>query len=243
MLTNATILPRWLIVLLVPSLALLVVVLWSSPHKLAPLYYGTMAVIGWGILGQGRWRGFQARLQNLPGPVWLRCICLGYLAVIFEESLVGTLYALAEGNWPGQWLPRMGQFIGFNLFAFTGAIIGLTIAYGRYPGLRPWHLVLAGVWGLFAERTWLIFWGNPMAGSLLFAPNMAVYSLILAPIMLSLPDRPRSGTGHDPARAPVWALFPVWALMFLLSLPAVAALLTLRAAVPDAFPSCEYIGC
>ena len=237
MMTDGVILPRWLILLLPPSLVLLAIGLWSTPQWLAPAFYATMGLIGWVFMGQGRWRRVQAWLQRLPGPVWLRCVLLGYAAVVAEEMLVGTSYALAEGNWPAVWLPRMGQFIAFNLFAFTGAIIGLALAYGRFPGLRPWHWVLAGAWGLYAERTWLLAWDNPIAGALLLAPNLTVYSIILAPLMLSLPAQ--SGV----TRAPVWALLPVWAVMFALSIPAVGAVLALRAAFPGAFPGCDYIPC
>ena len=53
---HAEILPRPLIFLLIPSLRLLALVLWSSPHRLAPVHSGTMALIGWVLLGQGRWR-------------------------------------------------------------------------------------------------------------------------------------------------------------------------------------------
>ncbi len=237
MFKSDTILPRWLMILLVPSLALLMLVLWSTAHWLAPVYYGVMALLGWALLGQGRWRSVQARLHRLPGPVWLRCILLGYLAVVAEEMLVGTSYALAEGNWPAQWFPRMAQFVAFNLLAFTGAILGLALAYSRFPGLRPWHWLLAGGWGLFAERVWLIGWGNPIAGAILAAPAMVVYAVILAPMMLSLPVQ--SGV----VRAPLWGVLPVWGVMFLASVPAVAVLILLRSAYPAAFPSCDYIPC
>lgn len=229
-------LPRWLAILAAVSLIPLILVLWASPHRLAPVYYSSMLVLGWLLLGQGRWQRLAIRLQRLPGPVWLRFLVLGYGAVVAEEMIVGTTFALAEGAGPQVWLARMGQFIALNLLAFSGAIWGLGIAYGRWPQLRAHHVWLAGVWGLIAEGVWSITVGNPIAGAIIAGPTIAVYAIILAPAMLSLPA-PRG-----PA-APVWQLPLVWLGMFALSVAPVALLFALRGAVPWAFPSCEYIAC
>ena len=229
------ILRRWLMLALPPALLVLAVVLWTAPQRLAPLYYGVMGLLGWVAFGQGRWRRAQDWLQRLPGPVWLRFLALGYGAVVAEETLVGLAHAGSEGS-AAAVLPRIGQFVLFNLFAFSGAIWGMGLAYGRWPGLRPWHWLLAGAWGLFAERTWWFLWTNPIAGVILIAPNMVVYAVILAPMMLSLPT-------HDAPPAKQWALPLVWALMLALSVPPVAALIAWRGAWPDGFPSCDYIAC
>ena len=226
------ILPRWMLWVAVPSIMALTAVLWGTPFRLSPVYYTVMILLGIGVLRPR----LSERLQRLPGPVWLRYILLGYAAVVVEESLVGTLFTLAEGAGPLLWLTRMTQFIAFNLFAFSGAIWGLGFAYGRWPGLRHWHFWLAGLWGLFAEQTLVLLVQNPIAGLILIAPNMVVYAIILAPAMLSLPPKP--GT---PVR--IWSLPLAWGIMLVFSVAPVLGLMALRGAYPDAFPACVYIAC
>lgn len=231
-------LPRPLLWIVAVSLVALAVVLHGSAQALSPLYYAIMCALGvWGLHGD---RGVRsaAFLQTLPMPVLLRAVVLGYLAVVMEETLVGTLYALNEGITPGLWVERVRQFISFNLLAFTGAIGGLALTMQVLPGLSRWHLLIAGGWGLFAERTYLFLFANPIAGALIAGPNIAVYSIILAPMVLSVPTHDANGRGRA-----IWAPAVVWAVMLILSLPAVGLLMYLRGAYPAAFPPCDYIGC
>lgn len=231
-------LPAPLLLIVALSLGVLTIVLYRTPQALAPLYYGCMC--GLGVLLYHGNRGFRltARLQALPGPVLLRAVLLGYAAVAFEETLVGTSYALTEGFTLAIWVARAKQFIAFNLLAFTGAIIGLALATRWLPGLSRWHLLIAGGWGIFAERTFMIFLENPIAGALIAGPNIAVYSIILAPLVLSIPGHDAVGRGRA-----WWAPLVAWMLMLFLSLPAVAFLIWLRGICPDAFPKCDYIPC
>ena len=218
----------------------LAIVLWPTEHRPAPFYYGLMTILGLWLLGGERWQTFQMRLQSIPVPVALKVIALGYVAVVAEETLVGTLYAYNEGfSWP-VWSERVRQFVSFNVFAFTGAIFGLAIAYKLWPGLRSKHFWIAGLWGLFAEGTLLSALGNPVAAVLVTPANMAVYAIILAPLMLSLPA---VDIETESSRIRSWQIPATWALMFLLSLAPVAALQTLRADHPGAFPRCDYISC
>ena len=232
---TSRLLPRYLPHVVALALAGLSLVLWQSEHRLAPIYYGLMTALGVWQLGGSRWRRVQAALQKIPLPLALKVVILGYAAVIAEETLVGTLYALNEGFTLSVWRERVGQFIAFNLFAFTGAILGLGIAYSLWPGLRPVHVWIAGLWGLFAEGTIMVALGNPIAAALVAPPNIAVYAIILAPLVLCLPNT------NTPLR--YWQIPATWALMFVLSLGPVAALQSLRATHPEAFPRCDYIRC
>lgn len=231
-------LPDALLWIVAVSLVALTLLLWGTTQGLAPLYYGTMCVLGYVAYRGDRGPRLQSRLQGLPGPPLLRALLLGYAAVMAEETLVGTSYALNEGLGPAVWVDRVSQFIAFNLLAFTGAIWGLALATRLMPGLSRWHLLIAGGWGIFAERSYLLFLGNPIAGALIAGPNIAVYSIILAPLVLSIPGHDAQGAGRRP-----WAPFASWALMLLFSLPAVALLMYLRARYPTAFPACDYIPC
>lgn len=225
----------WIVAL---SLVALGALLWGTTQGLAPLYYGTMCVLGYLAYRGDRGPRLQAWLQSLPGPALLRAVLLGYAAVVAEETLVGTSYALNEGFTLANWTKLVSQFIAFNLLAFTGAILGLALGVRLMPGLSRWHLLIAGGWGIFAERSYLLFFGNPIAGALIAGPNIAVYSIILAPLVLSMPGHDAPGTGRRP-----WAPLVTWALMFLFSVPAIVLLMYLRGTYPQAFPDCEYIAC
>jgi hypothetical protein len=231
-------LPKPLLWIVALSLVALAALLYGTAQGLAPVYYGTMCLLGWIAFHGNRGPRLQAWLQSLPAPPLLRAVLLGYGAVIAEETLVGTSYALNEGFTVAIWVERVGEFIAFNLLAFTGAILGLTLAVRLLPGLSRWHLVIAGGWGIFAERSYLLFVENPIAGALIAGPNIAVYSIILAPMVLSLPGHDAAGPGRK-----LWAPLVAWALMLALSLPAVALLMHLRATYPAAFPNCDYISC
>ena len=199
-----TILPKPLLWIVAVSLVALGALLYGSTQGLAPLYYGSMCVLGvWAFHG-GRGPRVAAWLQGLPMPVLLRAVMLGYGAVIAEETLVGTFYALNEGITPMVWLGRVQEFITFNLLAFTGAVLGLTAAVRLLPGLSRWHLLIAGAWGVFAERSYMLYFSNPIAGALITGPNVAVYSIILAPLVLSMPghDDPAAGGGRSGRRWP-----------------------------------------
>ena len=231
-------LPKPLLWIVALSLVALAALLYGTTQGLAPAYYGTMCLLGWIAFHGDRGPRLQSWLQSLPGPPLLRAVLLGYAAVVAEETLVGTSYTLNEGFKAEIWTERVSQFIAFNLLAFTGAILGLTLATRLMPGLSRWHLLIAGGWGIFAERSYLLFFGNPIAGALIAGPNIAVYSIILAPLVLSMPGHDVPGPGRKP-----WAPFVAWALMLALSLPAVALLMYLRSTYPAAFPNCEYISC
>ena len=231
-------LPTPLLWIVAFSLLALGALLWGSTQGLAPFYYATMCSLGYLAYRGDRGPKLQAWLQSLPGPPLLRAALLGYAAVMAEETLVGTSYALNEGFTLAIWTERVSQFIAFNLLAFTGAILGLTLALRLMPGLSHWHLLIAGGWGIFAERSYLLFLSNPIAGALIAGPNIAVYSIILAPLVLSLPGHDAPGAGRK-----LWAPLAAWGLMLLISLPAVALLMYLRSTYPLAFPDCEYIAC
>ncbi len=232
------ILPKPLLWITIPSLLALAALLYGSTQGLSPFYYGTMCLLGILAFHGDRGPRVRAWLQALPLPVLLRAVLLGYGAVAAEETLVGTFFALNEGITPLVWAERVQEFIAFNLLAFTGAILGLTAATRLLPGLSRWHLLIAGGWGIFAERSYLLYLSNPIGGALITGPNVAVYSIILAPLVLSMPSHAAQGAGRR-----WWAPLVAWALMLGLSVPAVALLMSLRSAHPGAFPPCDYIPC
>jgi hypothetical protein len=190
-------------------------------------------------VGAALWQGrgpVSAGLRRLPVPALLRMGLLGYLGVVAEETLVGVLYASTDGAGVGL---RVGQFISFNLFAFTGIIWGLAIGRRLLALGRHDLFLIAGGWGLFAEGVYRWVFVQPLAGSLLILPTMMVYAVILWPAQASV--------GPEGSGTRVWPLplrlVAVWALAFVLSLPPMAMLNHLRTTQPAAFPPCDYIAC
>jgi hypothetical protein len=238
--TPVTILPGRLAVLSALSIPAMAVVLWTTPFWLAPVYFAVVIALGWVTMGQGRDRRLRPWLQRLPGPVWLRVVALGYLAIVAEESLVGTLAAASQQGLPAFtqviWPERMGEFILLNLFAFFGPILALALLAPRWAGVRQHHLWVVGLWGLFSERVWVFVLSSPIAALILIAPTMAVYSVILAPAVLSIPEQP----GATPRP---WHIPATWAVTLALALPAVAVLMQWWEVQPGLFPPCDLIGC
>jgi len=194
--------------------------------SVVPLYYPIL--LAFGALG---WRHRRALLRF--GGLGQR-VALGYLAVIAEETLAGLLHGLAEGGGPLILAERVGQFIAFNLPAFTGIILSLAF-WRRRVIFQPYDLFLAaGCWGLFAEGSLQALIANPLAGALLILPTMAVYAVILWPMTAA----PAPQAKRNAFRLPL-----IWATAFALSLAPIGAVSWARALHPGWFPACTYIAC
>lgn len=232
------VLPRVFIVPVALSLAFLVVVMWLSAGSLIPVYHvvmlgGVLPLVGW------RRAALAAALQRVPLPPFWRLVVLGLCAVVLEESVVGVLHGLQEGAGVGGILRRMGQFILFNLFAFSGLVIGFALLTRRYAVGRYDLLVIGGAWGVFAEGLLARLMSAPLVAGLLLLPTMSVYALILLPAQMSL----RAGERGTRASPPVARAVLTLGLIWLLSVPAILAVTSLRAAHPALFPPCAYIAC
>jgi hypothetical protein len=206
--------------------------------SVVPFYYPLILAFGaFGFRhGAALARGLQTHLGRWP--FW-GMVAAGYAGVVVEETIAGLLHGIYEGAGLPGLVRSAGQFIFFNLFAFTGIILSLAFWRTRISMAR-WDLfVIAGGWGLFAEGSLWALMANPVAGGLLILPNMAVYAVILWPMMLACPPAARGGwQPHWPLRYGM-----IWAMALALSLPAVAAVTVLRGAHPAWFPDCAYIAC
>lgn len=234
---NFVILPtslRWPTAL---SLAFLVVALWLDARSLIPVYHCIMLGLVLPMVHMYRQR-LARQLSSLPFGSFWRIILLGYMAVVFEETLVGALHALQEG---GEWgaLPiRIGQFIFFNLFAFTGLIFGMAFLHRLTRFGRFDLFLLCGLWGVFAEGLIFKLPGSPIVASLLLIPTMAVYALIMLPGQLSAPQPDHQKQWPLPLR-----LIVGLTLFWILSIMPMLAATTLRDSHPALFPPCAYIPC
>jgi hypothetical protein len=224
--------PTWI------SLVVLLGIFLGLLHSHIPIYHTIMVllVLPYVVRHHGR---IAARLQPIPLPPLLRFILLGYLGVLAEEALVGTIAGLAQGGGLGHVARKIQQFQLFNLFAFTGLIIGLGLLR-RLLATGRWDLwVIAGCWGLFAESVYVYVFQFPVAGVALVLPTLCVYAVIMAPAWLSMAPKERGVR-----RVPLYLRAPLaWAVMFVLSVAPIHALQTWRDARPDLFPDCSEIAC
>ena len=225
----------WPVGLSAMSFALLVGL---ASGSIVPAYYPLVLTLG--ALGWRHRIGLSSTLQDSLGrwPFW-GMVAAGYGGVIAEETIAGVLHAMFEGASPLGVLKSAGQFILFNLFAFTGIILSLAFWRERIA-FRRWDLFwMAGCWGLFAESSLWALIGNPLAGGLLILPNMAVYAVILWPLMMTCPFSERGVRRWHMC----YRLGAVWLLALVLAVPSIAIVSALRSAHPLWFPDCAYIAC
>ncbi len=206
-------------------------------RSLTPVYYLAMVLVAAPLL-QRHQSAIGAWLQRLPAPGFVRFAAIGYAGVVLEETLVGTVFAVQE--WSLQaWPVRVGQFVAFNVLAFTGIIVGLyvvsrTLRLGRFD---PW--LMAGGFGLFAEGIVLQLAAQPIAAALLILPTMTVYSVIFTPAILTVPP---ASQGRRVWPLPLRVVI-AWLIMGAASIIPVALLMAARASHPGFFPPCAYIAC
>ena len=194
------------------------------------LWLGLVGIPIWLLRGQLRHLLQRWRLNG-----FLKFALLGYAAVLLEEMFAALVNNLAEGFSLELYLQRIGQFWALNVLAFTGLIVGWYILLRLFAYSAVERFYLAGLFGLFAERTIVALPTNPLA-FFLFAPLIIfTYGLILTPAMLSL----SSGARHHPSwiiRYPLALLVP-----FVCSVPPVFVLQVLRSSHPGWFPPRKFV--
>ncbi len=191
-----------------------------------PLWLGVAGVLGWRHRAALAARIRAMRLTGAP-----RFILLGYAAVLTEEVLAGLANHLPEGFSPLLLPVRVLQFQALNLFAFFGFVVGWYLLTRYLVFTRREVFYLAGVWGLYAEKIIFALPTQPAFVLLTAGPTILTYALIIAPALM----------GQDMGQAR-WRLHPLlryslpYIVLQLASLPAVLAVLALRAQMPWLFP-------
>ena len=191
-----------------------------------PLWLGVAGVVGW-----RRRAALAARIRAMRLTGAARFIVLGYAAVLSEEVLAGLANHLPEGFSPVLLPVRVLQFQALNLFAFFGFVVGWYLLTRYVVFTRREVFYLAGVWGLYAEKIIFALPTQPAFVFLTAGPTILTYALIIAPALI----------GQDMGRARI-RLHPLlryplaYLVLQVLSLPAVLAVLGLRAQLPWLFP-------
>lgn len=177
----------------------------------------------------------EAALQNWKASPALKFILLGYGMVLLEEVFAALFNHLTEGFQPLLYLVRVGQFWALNVLAFSGLILGWYFLLSRFRYSRLEAFMLVGAYGLFSERIYTQAFANPIAFLFFVAPTVFIYGQILSPSILSL-ERPGTRNLNVVLRWLMGLLFP-----FLVAIPFLLLLNSLRAWMPDFFPPGIFI--
>jgi hypothetical protein len=155
--------------------------------------------------------------------------------VLLEEILAALFNHLTEGFSWGLYIERIGQFWALNVLAFTGFIIGWYLVQRWLSFTYAEVFCVAGVWGLYAEHTYVFVILSPIIFFVLAPLNILTYGLIISPATLSLSER-----GQRQLH-PALRYLLTYGIIFACSLIPILILQILRAHFPDAFPPRKFV--
>jgi hypothetical protein len=224
---------RTILLLLIISVLLLNVIFIFSSHSFLALYY----VLWLGGVGTYVWRNrdrLEARLTKWNIGSFKKFLLLGLLMILIEETFAGFSTHLATAHSVSDIYIGILQFWAFNFLTLPGFIIGWYLLLCRFTYSRKEVLVLVGILGLFAEKTYIFIFAVPIMGILLILPTMFTYALIIAPSILSF----RGGGRTLPTylRYMLGVIVPI-----IVSIPLVLILMYLKLHYPGAFPPAGFV--
>ncbi|NUM25842.1 MAG: hypothetical protein HUU49_04475 [Candidatus Buchananbacteria bacterium] len=176
------------------------------------------------------------RLQNWPAAAVIKFLTLGYGAVLTEEIFAALVNHLSEGFNTVLYLQRILQFWAFNIFAFSGLIMGWYVLTKKIQYSKTEIFFLTGVFGLWTERIFPVALTNPIAFFFWTPLVIFVYGIIITPAMLSINTKGEIISFH-----PILKYALTYAIIILFSLPPVIVLWLLRLYYPWLFPPAEFI--
>ena len=162
-------------------------------------------------------------------------IFLAYGMVLFEELIAAFSLHLSEGFYLPLYLERVGQFWLLNILAFTGIIFATYFLYTRLRYSQTEMFMLIGIWGLYAEHTYVAIFGNPIAFLALLPFIVITYGLIFTPALWSIG---RPGTRH---MNPVIKYFLTFLVFFVFSILPALAINHIRTNAQNLFAPAELI--
>lgn len=217
------------------SLLFWVAVIVLSPE---PFYGAVYYIPVIGVLGSVlyfRWTPLATWLQAWRALPVVKFLIVGYGIVLLEEIVAAFGNHLSEGFDLWLYLVRIGQFWVFNIFAFTGFIVGWYFLTRRYQYSYREIFYLAGFWGLYAEGMYRWLASNPLGVVFLVGPIIVTYGLMVLPMVLTV----------SPGERTVLSRFKKYPLTYLVlfgcSLIPILALMVLRSHFPELFPPLSMI--
>ena len=218
------------------SIALMLLLL-AEALRVAPLQFWYYPALLGGVglpMGLNRQRMAEA-LQRWKVPPLPKFLLLGYGMVLIEEVLAALFNHLTEGFAWGLYLERIGQFWALNVLAFTGFIVGWYLLQRWLRFTFAEVFFVAGLWGLYAEHTYLFVLVNPIAFFVIAPLNILTYGLIISPATLSL------GKSDGRTLQPILKYPLAVVTLFACSIIPIIVLQILRAHFPQIFPPRKFV--
>ncbi len=227
--------PRYARWSLYVSIALLFLVFIPN-GSFQPLYY-VLWVLGVGGYVYRNHERIQQRFQSWNIGPFKKFLGIGIGVILLEEMFAALamhgfryLTTVSLLTYPRDVL----QFWALNLLALPGMIIAWYLLLKRYAYTKREIFVLAGLFGLFAEKVHEHLVSFPLAGLLLIAPTMFTYGVIILIPTLSL-DHTAGRQSHWLIRYGLGLIVP-----FICSIPGIGILSYLFTQNPGLFPPFGY---
>lgn len=132
---------------------------------------------------QDRW---QQKLGSIALSQPTLFISLGVLMILIEETFAAITVNILHVPSLGALLATVPQYYANNLLLLPGFVVAWYFLLKRYAFTRGEVFVLAGLFGLFAEKIYAHILSIPILGIPLVLPTMFTYFAILFPSLLSL---------------------------------------------------------
>lgn len=177
----------------------------------------------------------KSKIDKIQLKPFYKFMLIGYSMVLFEEIIAALVNTIPEGFSFGLWMIRILQFWAFNILAFTGFLLGWYFLFKRYNFSRKYAFFLAGCYGLYSEKVYLMVTTDPFTFIFYSIPVVYIYGLIIYPSLLSLEEN------NERKKVHWYTHILVYVVIILCSLIPGLILTTLRANFPYLFPPYSMI--
>lgn len=220
--------------------ALISMAFWGYLYFTSPLpatfMYPAIWLLGVGLPFYYFRKKWTSRMLEWSAPPALKFFILAYGMVLLEEIIAAYVNHLSEGFSFGLFLARILQFWSFNFLAFTGLIVAWYILYRRYDYSFHSAFSLIGLYGLFAEKTYILLFSNPLAFFFWVPLIFLSYGLILSPALGAMPLNNRR-----PLARPIQVLAGI-GLPLILATLMMPLIQWVKENHPELFPPAGWIG-
>ncbi|MDQ5962827.1 MAG: hypothetical protein QG653_634 [Patescibacteria group bacterium] len=221
---------------LIGSIALLFPIFVFFVKSFQPLYY-VLWVVGVGGYVYRNHVALEQRFQSWNIGPFKKFLLLGIGAILTEEIFASTSMHLMRyvttGNFSTYFYDIL-QFWALNLLTLPGLIIGWYFLLRRYAYTKKEIFILAGLFGLYAEKIYQHIILYPTIAWLLIVPTVFTYGVIVSIPALSI-DHTKGKESHGIIRYALAFIIP-----FICIMPFIAIALYIKANHPELFPPAGF---
>lgn len=217
---------------LIGSIVLLFPIFVFFVKSFQPLYY-VLWVIGVGGYVYRNHEALEQRFQRWNVGPFKKFLLLGIGAILTEEVFASTsmhlMRYITTGNF-STYFHDVLQFWALNLLTLPGLIIGWYLLLKWFSYTRKEIFILAGLFGLYAEKIYQHIVAYPTIAWLLIVPTVFTYGVIVSIPALSV-DTMRGRNTNSFVRYLLAFVIP-----FICIIPFIAIALYIKANHPELFP-------